>query len=103
MNLLTSWIASPPPDAAIEITPERVSAAALTSRGGNRLHAHAAEALPPGAVAPSLASQNIHEPAAVTAAVRAALGRLGIRPARVALIITDIAARASGLRFEPGA
>ena len=100
MSLLTSWLTSPPPDAAIEITPERVSAAALTSRGGSRLQAHAAEGLPAGAVVPLLASQNIHDPAAVTAAVRAALGRLGTRPSRVALIIPDIAARVSVIRFD---
>ncbi len=104
MSLLAKWLASPPPDAAVEIAPERVSAAAA-SRGGSggaalAVQAHAVEPLPPGAVVPSLTSQNIVDPAAVAAAVRTVLGRLGTRPARVALIIPDLAAKVSLLKFD---
>lgn len=104
MSLLAKWLASPPPDAAVEIAPERVSAAAV-SRGGSggmalAVHAHAVEPLPSGAVVPSLTSQNIVDPAAVAAAVRTVLGRLGTRPARVALIIPDLAAKVSLLKFD---
>ena len=104
MSLFAKWLASPPPDAAVEIAPERVSAAAV-SRGGSggtalAVQAHAVEPLPSGAVVPSLTSQNIVDPAAVAAAVRTVLGRLGTRPARVALIIPDLAAKVSLLKFD---
>jgi len=101
MSLLAKWLASPPPDAAVEIAPERVSAAAMVSRGaGLAVQAHAVEALPPGAVTPSLTSQNITDPAAVAAALRTVLGRLGTRPARVALVVPDLAAKVSLVRFD---
>jgi len=104
MSLLASWLASPPPDAAVEIAPERVSAAALVARGsrgsGLAVRSYAVEPLPPGAVAASLASHNIVDHQAVTAAVRAVLGRLDTRVARVALIIPDLAAKVSLLHFD---
>lgn len=101
LGLLASWLASPPPDAAVEIAPGRVSAAAIASRGGNvRVHAHAVEGLPANAVNASLAPHNILDRAAVTAAVRSVLARLGTRPTRVALIIPDVAAKVSVIRFE---
>lgn len=104
MSLLASWLASPPPDAAVEIAPGRVSAAVLVERGtrgsGLALRSYASEPLPPGAVAASLASHNILDHQAVTAAVRAVLGRLDTRVARVALIIPDVAAKVSLVRFD---
>lgn len=104
MSLLASWLASPPPDAAIEIAPERVSAAVLvpggTRGGGLAVQSYAVEPLPPGALAASLASSNIIDHQAVTAAVRAVLGRLGTRVTRVALIIPDVAAKVSLIRFD---
>lgn len=100
MSLIASWLASPPPDAAIEISPERVTAATVSSRSGNAtVQAYAAEALPPGAVGSSLTSQNILDRAAVVAALRTVLGRLGTRTRRVALIIPDVAAKVSLVRF----
>ena len=101
MSLLATWLASPPPDAAVEIAPERVSAAALVSRGATlSIQAHAVEALPSGAIVPSLTSQNIVDPTAVAAAVRTVLGRLGTRPARVALIVPDLVAKVSLIKFD---
>jgi len=104
MSLLASWLASPPPDAAVEIAPERVSAAVLVDRGtrgaGLAVRSFASEPLPPGAVAASLAAHNILDHRAVTAAVRAVLGRLDTRVARVALIIPDVAAKVSLVRFD---
>lgn len=100
-GLLASWLASPPPDAAVEIAPGRVSAAAIGSRGGSvRLHAHAVDALPAGAINASLAPHNIVDRAAVAAGVRAVLARLGTRAGRIALIIPDVAAKVSVIRFE---
>ena len=104
MSLLAKWLASPPPDAAVEIAPGRVSAAALSRSGGRgtalTVQAHASEPLPAGAVVPSLTSQNILDPTAVAAAVRTVLGRLGTRPARVALVIPDLTSKVSLVKFD---
>jgi type IV pilus assembly protein PilM len=101
MSLLASWLASSPPDAAVEIAPERVSAATLAGRGtALNVQSHATEALPAGAVAASLGAHNIADQAAVTAAMRAVLGRLDGRVSRVALIIPDIAVKVSLVRFD---
>jgi type IV pilus assembly protein PilM len=101
MSLLSSWLASPPPDAAVEISPERVAAATITARGSELvLHGYASEPLPAGAVVPSLTSHNMADRPRVVAALQAALDRLGSRPRRVALVIPDLAARVSLVRFE---
>jgi type IV pilus assembly protein PilM len=101
MSLIASWLASPPPDAAIAIAPESVSIAMLGSRGQQpTVQGYAVEPLPPGAVAGSLTGHNILDRAAVLAAVRTAVERLGARPRRVALVIPDLAARVSLVRFD---
>jgi len=101
MSLLTSWLASPLPDAAIEIAPDRVSAATLAVGGGSpRLQNRGAEALPADAIAPSLNVHNILDKEAVVGAVRAVLGRLGTRVARAAVVIPDLAGKVSVVRFE---
>lgn len=101
MSLLASWLASPPPDAAVEIAPERVSAVAVSSRGGGLvISAHATEPLPAGAVVPSLTATNMADRAVVTGALRHVMDRLGVRANRVALVIPDNAARVSLIRFE---
>jgi type IV pilus assembly protein PilM len=100
-GLFSSWLASPPPDAAVEIAAERVSVATLAPRGaGLVVQAYASEPLPPDAVAPSLTGRNVNTPAAVADALRTACERAGIRPRRVALVIPDVVARVSLLRFE---
>jgi type IV pilus assembly protein PilM len=101
MSLLASWLASPPPDAAVEITSAWVSAATMTlRRGGPAIQSYAVEALPERAVVASLGSPNVVDRAAVAASLRNVVDRLGSRPARVALIIPDVAARVSVVRFE---
>jgi Tfp pilus assembly PilM family ATPase len=101
MSLLASWLASPPPEAAIEIAADRVAAAALTARGsGLVVNGHATEPLAPGVVVPSLTSTNIHDRAAVAAAVRRTVERLGVRVRRVALVLPDTVVKLSLLRFE---
>jgi type IV pilus assembly protein PilM len=101
MSLLTSWLGSPPPDAAIEIAPESVSIAVLGGRGREAVvQGYAIEPLPPGAVTPSLTAANVTDTETVRSAVRAACDRAGVRPRRVALIVPDPAARVSLLRFE---
>lgn len=101
MSLLTSWLASTPPDVAVEIAPERVSAAVVTPRGsGLVVSAHAVQPLPPGVVTPSLTSTNIHDRALVAEALRRVLSRFGSRPRRVALVVPDTAAKVSLVRFD---
>jgi type IV pilus assembly protein PilM len=101
MSLLSSWLASPPPDAAVEISPERVAVATMSGRGSDLVvHGYASEPLPSGAVLPSLTAHNIVDRPRVVSAMRAAFDRLGSRPRRVALVIPDIAARVALLRFD---
>ena len=57
MSVLTSWLASPPPDAAIQIAPEAVSVGVLGVRGGEPVvQGYAIEPLPAGAVTAKVAS-----------------------------------------------
>jgi len=101
MSLFASWLASPPPDAAIEIAPERVSIAVVGERSRRLVvEAYASEPLPPGAVVTSLTSPNIHNRTLVADALRTALEHAGVRPRRVALVIPDLAAKVSLVRFD---
>lgn len=100
MSLL-SWLASAPPDAAIEIAPDAVSIAALGSRGMEAVvQAYGSAELPPGAVTPALVGHNIVDRATVAQALRTACERAGHRPGRAALIIPDVAARVALVRFD---
>ena len=73
----------------------------MALRGGRPVvQACASEALPGHAVAASLTSSNVVDQAPVAAALRAVLDRIGGRLKRVALIIPDVAARVSVVRFE---
>ncbi len=101
MSLLASWLASPPPDAAVEIAPERVAAATIAERsGGFVVSSYAVEALPPGAVLPALSGHNIADAQAVATAVRTVIGRLDGRVQRIALVIPDVTAKVSLLHFD---
>ncbi len=101
MSLLTSWLASPTPDAAIEIATDRVAVAAVAARGGNLVvQSYTTVALAPGLVTPSLTASNISNRAAVAAALRSALERAAVRPRRVALVIPDLAAKVSLVHFD---
>jgi Tfp pilus assembly PilM family ATPase len=101
MSLFASWIVAPPPDAAVEIATDRVAVAVVGERsGGLVVQSYAAEPLPPGAVVASLTSSNIHNRAAVAGALRTALDRAGARPRRIALVIPDLAAKVSLVRFD---
>lgn len=96
-----SFVAAAPVSVAVEIAKHRVSAASFVSRdGGLIVAAHAVEALPEGAVAPSLNASNIANLGIVTEALRRAFDRMGVRPKRVALAIPDNVAKVSILRFE---
>ena len=53
MSILASWLASPPLEAALEISPAAVSVAVLGGRSTNPVvQGYAVEPLPAGAVTP---------------------------------------------------
>jgi type IV pilus assembly protein PilM len=96
-----SWLASAPPEAAIEIAPDGVSIAVLGTRGaGASVQAYGSAELSPGAVLPTLVGHNVVDRAAVVQALRTACERAGVRPRRAALVIPDAAARVSLVRFD---
>ena len=101
MSPLPGFLTSPPPSVGVEIASDRVSAVSLARQGaGWIVGAHATERLPPGAVTPTLNAINVHDPRALSAALRSAFDKLGSRPRRVGLVIPDTAAKVSLLRFE---
>ena len=91
-----------PPSVAFEIAAGRVTVAEITGGGdGLVVSAYASEALPDDAVTPHLSGTNIPDPQVVTAALRRACEKAGIRPPkRAALIVPDSVARVSLLTFE---
>ena len=96
-----SWLTAPPPPAAIQVSSQRVSVVVLSQHGASRaITAHAQEPLAPGVVTPALNGVNVHDGAALTAALKAALDRVAPRPRRAALVLPDSAVKVSLLRFE---
>lgn len=91
---------TPPPDVAIEIDHAQVGAARLEWRGHQAvIAAHAREALPAGAVTPSLAALNMTDVPLVAKAIGRVLAELG-RPSRVALVVPDTVAKVSLVKLE---
>ena len=100
MSILATLHESPAPGAAVEIAANRVSAASLERRGTQAVvSAHASEPLPEGALVPALTGANVHDRAAVMGALNLALERIG-KPRRVGLVIPDVVARVSLVKFE---
>jgi Tfp pilus assembly PilM family ATPase len=100
MSIFSSLRDSPAPAIAVEIASNRVSAASLDWRGGQPVvAAHAIEPLPDGALVPALTAVNTHDRAAVVAALGRVFERIG-RPRRVGLIVPDVVAKISLVRFE---
>ncbi len=100
MSILTSWLASPPPDAALELAPDSVSGAVVSARGSDAtVQSFAFEPLPAGALVPSLTGQNLLDRPSVVAAIRAVVDRIG-RPRKVALVVPDLITRVSLVRFD---
>jgi len=96
-----SFLSATPPTVAVQIARTRVSAAAITSRGGTlSVSSHAVEPLPAGVVVPALNTSNIAEPKAVASALQRVFERMDIRPKRVALAIPDMVAKVSLLKFD---
>jgi type IV pilus assembly protein PilM len=100
MSLLSALTDAPGPSVAVELGAHRVSAASVEIRGGRPVvSAHATEPLPPGALVPSLTAPNLHDRTVVAAVLGRVLGRVG-RPRRIGLVIPDIVAKVSLIRFE---
>lgn len=100
MSRLFSLTDAAAPDVALEIAAGRVSAAVLESRGGQPVVAlHAVELVAPAALVPSLTAVNTHDRAAVMTAINRVMERVG-RPRRVALVVPDVVAKVSLVRFE---
>ena len=99
MSVLSRLFTPPRPTVAIEISARHVSALRLGGGAPPSIDAHAVEPLPVGAVVPALASSNIAEPAAVTAALVRALARVG-GARHVALVVPDAIAKVSLVRFD---
>jgi type IV pilus assembly protein PilM len=100
MSFLSSLRESTGPEVAVEIASGHVSAARLEMRGSQpAVSDHASEPLPPGALVPSLTAANVHDRAAIEATLGRVLDRLG-RPRRIGLVVPDVIAKVSLLRFE---
>ncbi len=98
---LTRWFSNRPPAAAIEINPRRVTAAVVADHGSTRiLTSYAGEPLAPGVVDAALNAPNVHDSAALAAAIRSVLDRLSSRPKRIALVLPDNVGKLSLVRFE---
>src|SRR5262245_10358041 len=100
MSSLFSLTDAAAPETAVEIADGRVSAATLEHRGGQpAIASHAIELLPDTALVPSLTATNTHDRAAVMTALNRVLERVG-RPKRIGLIVPDLVAKVSLVRFE---
>ena len=100
MSIMASLRESAAPAVAVEIAAGRVSAASLEWRGGQPVVAtHASEPLPEGALVPSLTAVNAHDRPAVQGALSRVLEQMG-RPRRIGLILPDVVAKVSLVRFE---
>jgi Tfp pilus assembly PilM family ATPase len=98
---LVGWLASPPPSAAVEVAPGRVTAVSVAPQGDTLvLSGHATVNLGAGVVDAVLNAPNVHDAAALTAAIRSALDKLSPRPKRIGLVLPDTVAKVSLVRFD---
>lgn len=95
------WFAPAPPPAAIQVTGRRVSVVAMHVHGTSAtVTGQSSEPLPAGVVTPALNAVNVHDVAALGAAIKSAVDRVSPRPRRAALILPDTVAKISLLRFD---
>jgi len=100
MSFLSTLRDSPAPAVAVEIAADRVAAASLEWRGAQPVvAAHAAESLPAGALVPALTATNTVDRTRVVEPLTRVLERVG-RPRRVGLIVPDVVAKVSLVKFE---
>ena len=100
-SVSASWLASPPPTLALEITATRLLAVALSEQGAAwTIAGHAVEPLAPGLATPALNALNVHDEPGLAAAIDGVLQKVGVRSRRVALVLPDSVAKVSLVRFE---
>ena len=88
------------PTIAVELSAQRVAGASLELRGTRQVvRAHAIVPLPEGALTPSLTATNVHDRAAVGAALKRVLEHLG-NPRRIGLVVPDPVAKISLVKFQ---
>jgi type IV pilus assembly protein PilM len=96
---MSRWMeATPHPQVAIEICPERVAGARFARTGS--LHGFAIENLPAGALVPSAVETNMGNAAAVKSAVSNVCTRLGAKEEDVALLLPDPVIRVFVQHFD---
>jgi len=101
MSALASLRQTSGPNVAVELASRRVSAATLEVRGGHAVvAAHASEPLPDGVLVPSLTTENAHDRGAIVGALERVFDRIGGRPRHVGLVVPDLIAKVSLVRFE---
>jgi Tfp pilus assembly PilM family ATPase len=100
MSVFDSLREASGPSVAVEIAADHVAAARIETRGGSPVvQMHASEPLAAGVVVPSLNAANIQSRQVVAAALERVLERAG-NPRRVGLIVPDLVAKVSLVRFE---
>jgi Tfp pilus assembly PilM family ATPase len=100
MSVFESLREASGPSVAVEIAADHVAVARVETRGGSpAVLAHATEPLAPGALVPSLTTANVQNRQVVAVALERALERVG-NPRRVGLIVPDLVAKVSLVRFE---
>jgi type IV pilus assembly protein PilM len=96
---VTRWMeATPHPQVALEISPERVAGARFTRTGS--LNGFAIENLPAGALVPSAVETNLVNAAAIKSAVSSVCARLGAKEEDVALLLPDPVIRVFVQHFD---
>ncbi|GAC1677760.1 MAG: hypothetical protein PVS2B2_14380 [Candidatus Acidiferrum sp.] len=96
---MARWMdATPHPQLALEIAPDRIAGARWTRTGS--LDGFALESLPPAAIVPSAVEANILNPAAVKSAVASVCSRLRARDEDVALLLPDPVIRVFVQHFD---
>jgi type IV pilus assembly protein PilM len=100
MSFLDTLRETSGPTVAVELAANQVSGASIEYRGGSAVVlAYATEPLPPGALTPSLTAANVHNRQRVVDVVGRVLERTG-GPRRIGLIVPDLVAKVSFVRFE---
>jgi len=100
MSLFDSLREASGPGVAVELAADHVSAARLDVRShAPVVTVHAAEPLPAGALVPSLTTANVQNRQVVLSALERVLERTG-SPRRVGLVVPDLVAKVSLVRFE---
>ena len=95
------WFSNPWPSVCVEFASRRVTVVAVSRRGHPAIvTGHTSEPLPEGALVPALNATNVHDRAAVTAALHRAFERLGLRPRRVGIVLPDTVAKVSLIHFD---